>query len=182
MDLPMFAEEQPGMTYYFSPLNVNNLGIVDHAHKWPDGEVQHCLHAHIYHEGEGEKGADTDNVASLLMKTLKENYIARLEERGFKLVAVLDNCTGQNKNNTVLKLVPFLVEYGYFEEVEFIFLVVGHTKNKNVCDRKFNQLKALLLETNTYAMKEFIEKCSECEDSKISTQQHQTTSSSGGPF
>lgn len=150
------------MTYYFSPLNVNNLGIVDHAHEWPDG-VRHCLHAHIYHEGEGKKGAD--NVASLLMKTLKENNIARLEERGFKLVAVFDNCTGQNKNNTVLKLVPFLVEYGYFEEVEFIFLVVGHTKN--ACDRKFNQLKALPRETNTYTMKELIEKCSKCEDSKI---------------
>ena len=67
------------MTYYFSPLNVNNLGIVDHAHEWPDG-VRHCHHAHIYHEGEGKKGAD--NIASLLMKTLKENNIARLEERG----------------------------------------------------------------------------------------------------
>ena len=36
-------------------------------------------------------------------------------------------------------MVPYLVECGYFTEVEFVFLVVGHTKN--ACDRIFNNLK-----------------------------------------
>ena len=42
---------------------------------------------------------------------------------------LFDNCTGQSKNNTMLKLVPYLAGLGYFEEVVFHFLVGGQTKN-----------------------------------------------------
>ncbi len=52
---------------------------------------------------------------------------------------VFDNCSGQNKNNTVLKLAAWLMAMGYFKSVQFIFLVVGHTKNP--ADRLFNSLK-----------------------------------------
>lgn len=53
------------------------------------------------------------------------------------------------KNNTVLKLVSFLVEMGYFEEVVFHFLFVGHTKN---CDRYFNLLKQIHWWSNSNKM------------------------------
>jgi hypothetical protein len=46
-----------------------------------------------------------------------------------KLTFVFDNCSGQNKNGMVLKLVVYLVEMDFFEEVQFVFLIVGHTKN-----------------------------------------------------
>jgi hypothetical protein len=32
MELPMYNKEQPGCTYYFSPMSIYNLGVVDHAH------------------------------------------------------------------------------------------------------------------------------------------------------
>ncbi len=32
MELPSYNSEQPGCTYYFSPLTVFNLGVVNHAH------------------------------------------------------------------------------------------------------------------------------------------------------
>ncbi len=32
MELPVYNKEQPGCTYYFSPLSVYNLGVVSHAH------------------------------------------------------------------------------------------------------------------------------------------------------
>jgi len=32
MQVPIFNNEQPGSTYFFSPLSVYNLGMVDHAH------------------------------------------------------------------------------------------------------------------------------------------------------
>jgi len=83
----------------------------------------------------------------------------------FKLTVVFDNCTGQNKNNTVLKLVPYYVEMGYFQEVEFLFLIVGHTKN--ACDRYFNQLKRLSRRENTYTMEEMYERLADCEDVTI---------------
>jgi hypothetical protein len=51
----------------------------------------------------------------------------------------MDNCGGQNKNNVVLRLAPYLVEMGHFKNVEFCLYVRGYTKN--ACDRTFNQMK-----------------------------------------
>ena len=44
MELPVFNKEQPGCTYYYSPMTVNNLGMVDHAHKYLDGTVGEHMH------------------------------------------------------------------------------------------------------------------------------------------
>jgi hypothetical protein len=64
MNAPHFGSEQPGATYYFSPLNVYCFGMVDVA---AGPELK--LYSHIYHEGEGKKGGD--DVASMIVKTLK---------------------------------------------------------------------------------------------------------------
>ena len=78
------------------------------------------------------------------MKTLNKTNLLKTDENGDpscgkELNIVMDNCGGQNKNNYVILLAPYLVELGYFSKVNIIFLVVGHTKN--VCDRRFNNLK-----------------------------------------
>jgi hypothetical protein len=49
MELPVYNKEQPGITYYYSPLSVYNLGIVDHAHRYNNGRVSEHLHCHVYH-------------------------------------------------------------------------------------------------------------------------------------
>ena len=95
------------------------------------------MYAHVYHEGVGKKGAN--NVASLVVKTLKQLNLRREESVGGELNIIFDNCSGQNKNNTVLRLAGWLKAMGYFQRVNFIFLVVGHTKN--AADRLFNSLK-----------------------------------------
>jgi hypothetical protein len=53
-----------------------------------------------------------------------------------RLTIVMDNCSGQNKKNVVLRLAPYLVEMKYFRTVEFVFYLRGHTKN--ACDQLFN--------------------------------------------
>ena len=55
-----------------------------------------------------------------------------------------------NSHVSVLRLVPYLVECGYFKEVNFIFLVVGHTKN--AADHLFNCLKELYRKKNIGTM------------------------------
>jgi hypothetical protein len=62
MELPVYNKEQPGITYYNSPLSLYNLGIVNHAHVYDNGRVTEHMHCHVYHEGVGKKGAN--NVAS----------------------------------------------------------------------------------------------------------------------
>jgi hypothetical protein len=68
MELSSYNSEQPGCTYYFSPLTVFNLGVVNHAHEYNYGRMSEHMHVHLFHEGVGKKGAN--NVASLIVKTL----------------------------------------------------------------------------------------------------------------
>jgi hypothetical protein len=52
----------------------------------------------------------------------------------------MDNCGGQHKKHIALHLAPYLVEMGYFHNVEAAFYICGHTKN--ACDRTYNQMKS----------------------------------------
>ncbi len=55
------------------------------------------------------------------MKTLQIMGLLREEEHGKELNIIFDDCTGQNKYNTVLKLVPYLVEMKMFKKVIISF-------------------------------------------------------------
>jgi len=152
MELPVYNTQQPGCTYYYSPLSVYNLGMVNHAHEYEDGTIKEHMYAHVYHEGVGKKGAN--NVASLIVKTLRRLYLLQDDSVGGELNIIFDNCSGQNKNNTVLKLAMLLKAAGYFTSVNFIFLIVGHTKN--AADRLFNSLKHEYRKKNLYTMEDLI--------------------------
>jgi hypothetical protein len=151
MALPWFGTSQLGDTYYYTLLTIFNLGVVDVSH--PDGEHLYC---HLYKEGDGKKGGD--NVASLLMKTLRQLNVLQEGCREKELNVVSNNCPGgQNKNHHVLWLVPHLIEMGYFETVNFIFLVVGHTKN--AADQRFKNLKMIYRKSNVYTFNQLVEVC-----------------------
>jgi hypothetical protein len=126
------------------------LGMVDHAHTYNDGRVSEHMHCHVYHEGVGKKGENY--VASLIVKTLRGLNLLREDSVGGELNIVFDNCSGQNKNNSVLKLAAWLMAMGYFKSVQFIFLVVGHTKN--AADRLFNSLKHEYRKQNLFTFDE----------------------------
>ncbi len=153
MSLPIFNSQQPGATYYFSPMTVNNLGVVDQAHKYNDGKVGEHMHCHVYTDAVWRKGAN--NMASLIMKTLRHLNILRDDEHGSELNIVFDNCCGQTKNNTVLRLAAWIAKLGYFLEVNVIFLIVGHTKN--AADRLFNSLKVQYQKKNLYTFDQLVE-------------------------
>ena len=142
LSIPHFGMEQPGDTYYYSPLFVYCFGVVD-ACATPD-----VLHSYGYSEDIGGKGGN--NVASLLMLALENLGWLIPGVAGKQLSIVMDNCTGQNKNKHVLRIALWLVELHYFEKVEFIFYVRGHTKN--VCDRMFNLLKKRYHRHQIYTM------------------------------
>ncbi|ETO59057.1 hypothetical protein F444_22565, partial [Phytophthora nicotianae P1976] len=55
------------------------------------------------------------------------------------LVVYADNCSGQNKNNHVIRFFLAQVQYGTFERVDYKFFVKGHTKNS--CDRGFGHIR-----------------------------------------
>ncbi len=74
---------------------------------------------------------------------------------GSELYIVFDKCCGQNKNNTVLRLAAWITKLGYFNEVNFIFLIVGHTKNAADC--LFNSLKVKFGKMNLYTFDQLVE-------------------------
>ena len=152
MQLPTFKGEQPGPLYYYSPITVLNIGMVDHAHAYPDVEVGAHMYTHVYHKDTGKKGSNS--VASLIMKTLHHMNLLREDKMGRELTIVFDNFQGQNKNNTFIKMMTFIAETGYFKKVNAIFLVVGHTKNS--ADSHFNCLKLTYHKTDCFLMEDLL--------------------------
>ena len=142
MGLPHFGKEQPGQTYYLCPLNVYVFGIVDAA--------VDKLTAFVYNEDIAGKGGNC--VASMIMHQVQQQLVPRPCEKDtdplLELNLVMDNCSGQNKNRHVLRLLSLLVQRGVAMTVNAIFLVRGHTKNP--CDRMFNLLKMQTREDNIY--------------------------------
>ena len=144
--VPNFGDEQPGETYYYSPLNAYVFGMVDCS--------SNTLHAHLYMEGEGKKGGN--NVASMIwMQLMNQGLFIPYNDRlpSFwkplkELNLWFDNCGGQNKNRMVLRLLPLLLSRRVAQRISFNFLVAGHTKND--CDRMFNLLKIKYQKTNCY--------------------------------
>jgi hypothetical protein len=97
------------------------------------------LNCYAYREFTAKKGSN--NMASLLMRDLYDWFWIRKGDPGKRLTIAMDKCGGQNNNNVVLRLAPYLVEMGYSKTVEFCFCVRGHTKN--ACDRTSNQMKLI---------------------------------------
>jgi hypothetical protein len=132
LELPHLGFEQPGVTYYLKKWVMNCFGVVNLAHVFTDvehlGRIGAFMRAYVYEEWEGGKGGD--NMASLMLQSLRDEGLMKEDDNGDpvkmgKLTAFCDNCTGQNKNNTVIRMAAYLVESGYFAEVSIVFLIVG---------------------------------------------------------
>eukprot|EP00835_Amoeboradix_gromovi_P000832 NODE_31_length_32452_cov_0.352672.p12 type:complete len:322 gc:universal NODE_31_length_32452_cov_0.352672:22470-23435(+) len=107
-------KDQPSELYFLSLLNVSLFGIHNESIK---KQVNY-----VYREDEGKKGSN--NVASMLV-----DYIYRLSNDARKnLVLFADNCVGQNKNNTIVKLLCWFCVSGVCESIQLTFMIKGHTK------------------------------------------------------
>ena len=95
-------------------------------------------------------------MASLIMKMLQKLNLLHKDSVGGELNIIFHNCSGQNKNNTVLKLLARLMAVGYFKELHFIFLMIGHTKNAT--DRLFNLLKQEYWKQNLFTFDKLVRK------------------------
>ena len=132
--LPNFAGEQPGATYYLTPLTVLLFGIVDNAPLEEDGIER--MDAFIWREFEGDRGAN--NIVSRLVKYFQLKGMFDRPNFG-EITIIADNCAGQNKNKVMIRFITWLAEIGIFHKITLHFLVKGHTKNS--ADRCFNMLK-----------------------------------------
>ena len=146
LSIPSFCGEQPGETYYYTPLNAFVFGVADCS------QVPTQMTAHTYLESESGKGGN--NVASLLWKEfeLKGLMSTSLGPPAEEINLFFDNCGGQNKNRMVLRLLHFMVMRKLCRTANAYFLVRGHTKND--CDRLFNLMKKEVRCRNIYTPKD----------------------------
>lgn len=101
MNIPNFNAEQPGATYYYSPLKVYPFGIVDCS------QEPSQLTARVFYEGEAKKGGNS--VASMIWKQFQMDGL-RNGKTAKEINLVFDNCTGQNKNRMIIRMLIILVK------------------------------------------------------------------------
>eukprot|EP00171_Calliarthron_tuberculosum_P022662 IDg22662t1 len=117
LGVPSFTDETTkGFWSSKQSLDVNLFGIVNEG----SGEYGR-RHAYLVPEGM-KNGADT--VCSMLHHFITDNDL----HGAHKLILWSDSCTGQNKNNIVVAFLLMLVHNGVFDEIDWRFLAVGHTK------------------------------------------------------
>ncbi|KAE9231491.1 hypothetical protein PF004_g10213 [Phytophthora fragariae] len=105
---------------------------------------------YIYDESTSGKGSDQIN--SMLAHFIE----TKLGPAGkTKLTVYADNCSGQNKNNYVIKFLLTLVYMGVFEHVDYKFFVKDHTKNS--CDRGFGHIRKNMATAECWTMAHVIE-------------------------
>ncbi|XKL59339.1 hypothetical protein PGB90_000355 [Kerria lacca] len=117
-NLPL-SNIQTSDVFYLSQLWKYVFGI----HNFSNNAVR----VYAYDETHGGKGSN--NVTSMLF-----DYFRKLPYR--PLVLICDNCTGQNKNKTLVRLLYLVVHYfKMFPKVTVLFPIRGHTYLAN--DRDF---------------------------------------------
>jgi hypothetical protein len=105
--VPNFAGEQPGETYYISPVNAFTFGVADNSQR------PTTLAAYCYLEDSGKKGGN--NVCSMLWQEFQRKNLVPDYDAGNNMPSVthlpakeinivLDNCGGQNKNRMLFRM------------------------------------------------------------------------------
>ena len=92
----------------------------------------------------------------MIVKTLRQINLLREDLVAGELNIIFDNCSGQNKNNMVLKLAAYFKATGYYKTVNFIFLINGHTKN--AAGHLFNSLKSEYHKQDIFTMEVLVKK------------------------
>lgn len=126
-------------TFYLRQLTVCVFGI----HNIKNGKGKY----YIYHEGSCGKGAN--EVGSFLL-----HYLESIPENIKHLHIFSDNCYGQNRNHTIIRLLLALA-HNRFESVTHYFPIRGHSYMPN--DRDFAHVKKQLrTEDRVFTLKQFI--------------------------
>jgi hypothetical protein len=121
-------------TYYLRQLTVNVFGV----HNLGTRQMT----VFIYHEGEGGKGSNE-------VCTMLNWYITNKIVKGVKTLYLYgDNCSGQNKNNRLVRMMIGLCEIKRFNEIKIISPIRGHSFMPN--DRDFGIIRRKLKKEELY--------------------------------
>lgn len=107
----------------------------------------------LWHERIANRGSI--EIASCIMKYIKENFEILLPGQSRKLILWSDRCVGQNNNWNMIGLCAYLVHLNYFTEVNQKFLTSGHSFLP--CDRDFALIERQKKKNTCYIPQHLIE-------------------------
>lgn len=116
-----------GEVFYYQQLTVSLFCI----HNIKDNNSK----MYIYHEGQAKKTAN--EICSFLL-----DYLMDISDNIKEIHLYSDNCWGQNKNHTLIRMVLSLTDSGRFSRIIHYFPVRGHSFLP--CDRDFSIVKRKL--------------------------------------
>lgn len=121
---------QVGPIYFKSRFKVQLFGVCN--------EAANKQLNFLFHEGEcigidGKKAHGPNAIVSMLYHFLQESCSAPT------IAMHADNCVRQNKNRTVMAFICWYVMLGHADDVQLLFMRVGHTRCS--VDAKFGRLK-----------------------------------------
>lgn len=129
-------------TFYLRQLTVNVFCIHD--------VKSNTAMIYLYHEGTANKGPN--EVCSFLKDYLDNHVSPEIKE----IRIFSDNCSGQNKNHALARLLLALTHSGRFDKIEQFFPVRGHSFLP--CDRDFSIIKRQLKKFDRiYSLREITE-------------------------
>lgn len=131
----------PSQWYFLSLWSVSMFGVY-----FANTGIQHN---YLYEEMTAGKGSN--EVISLLHLFVR-NQLLRDGYR--RLTIYADNCSGQNKNNHVVKFLLALTHVANLEEVNFKFFVKGHTKS--AVDRGFGHVRKRVSKEDIWTMERLV--------------------------
>lgn len=87
-----------------------------------------------------------------LWNVLKNLNLLKNGDSSKEIRIVFDNCSGKNKNNSVLKLAPIFVALGYFNTVEFS--LIGCWSYQKLCWHSFQCVESIYWVKDSHSMEE----------------------------
>lgn len=102
--------------YYKRKLSTYNLTVFDYR----NGQG----HCYVWPETEALRGSN--EIASCVFM-----YLTQLKAEGISQVVLFsDSCGGQNRNRNFLSMLWYVMKQRYFETIEHVFFVSGHSQNE----------------------------------------------------
>ena len=128
-----------------NPVKISPIGLISHT----VGQKKLFLLPEIFPKG-----------ANLIISILWSYILSYLEENSRlpkKLYIQTDNAAKEGKNKYLISFLALLVKMGYFSEVYFSMLPVGHTHVD--VDQMFSNISKKFKKCNCETMKELVELC-----------------------
>lgn len=114
---------------------------------------------YMYHEGIAKKSRN--EVCTFLQDYIEKNVSPEVKE----LYLFSDNCSGQNKNHTVLRFLAALCDSGRFDKIIYFLPVRGHSFLP--CDRDFGTIKRTVRRADrVFLPKDFTNMVQKCSNNK----------------